>query len=81
MYKIVYTNRMKKDVKLIKKRGKDMNKLVDILSLLASGNPLPARYRDHQLSGNLQDFRECYIEPDWLLIISFNICVCSGDGI
>ena len=68
MYQIVYTNRMKKDAKLMKKRGKDMNKLVNILSLLASGNPLPAQYKDHALSGNLQDFRECHIEPDWLLL-------------
>lgn len=68
MYKIVYTNRMKRDAKLMKKRGKDMNKLTNVLSLLASGNPLPAQYKDHQLSGNLLDFRECHIEPDWLLI-------------
>lgn len=68
MYKIVYTNRMKKDAKLMKKRGKDMNKLVTVLSLLASGNPLHAQYKDHQLSGNLHDFRECHIEPDWLLL-------------
>ena len=68
MYKIVYTNRMKKDAKLMKKRGKDMGKLVNVLSLLANGTSLPAQYRDHSLTGNLQDFRECYIEPDWLLL-------------
>lgn len=68
MYKIVYTNRMKKDAKLMKKRGKDMNKLVNTLSLLATGNPLPVKYKDHPLSGNLRDFRECHIEPDWLLM-------------
>lgn len=43
MYKIVYTNRMKKDAKLMKKRGKDLNKLVQVLSLLSSGNPLPVQ--------------------------------------
>ena len=43
MYQIVYTNRMKKDAKLMKKRGKDMRKLVHVLSLLASGNPLPVQ--------------------------------------
>lgn len=68
MYKIVYTNRMKKDVKLMKKRGKDISKLVRILSLLATGNPLPAQNKDHQLTGNLRDFRECHIEPNWLLL-------------
>lgn len=68
MYKIVYTNRMKKDVKLMKKQGKDLAKLTNVLSLLAKGSPLPVRYRDHQLTGNLRDFRECHIEPDWLLV-------------
>ena len=66
MYKIVYTNRMKKDAKLMQKRGKDIGKLTNVLSLLASGNPLPSQYKDHALTGNLQDFRECHIESDWL---------------
>lgn len=68
MYKIVYTNRMKKDARLMKKRGKDMDKLIHVLSLLAGGSPLPAQYKDHSLTGELQDFRECHIEPDWLLM-------------
>ena len=68
MYQIVYTNRMKKDSKLMQKRGKDLNKLVIVLSLLANQIPLPSQYRDHQLTGNLRDFRECHIEPDWLLM-------------
>lgn len=68
MYKIVYTNRMKKDVKLMKKRGKDIGKLTNVLSLLASGEPLPVQYKDHSLSGNLRDFRGCHLEPDWLLM-------------
>lgn len=59
---------MKHDVKLMKKRGKDMSKLVEILNLLASKNPLPEKYKDHQLTGALKDFRECHIEPDWLLM-------------
>lgn len=68
MYKIVYTSRMKHDVKLMKKRGKDMEKLVQVLSLLASGKPMPTKSKDHPLTGSLHDFRECHIEPDWLLI-------------
>ena len=68
MYKIVYTRQMKKDVKLMKRRGKDMAKLTQILSLLASGRPLAASNKDHQLAGDMRDFRECHIEPDWLLI-------------
>ncbi len=68
MFSIVYTTRMKHDAKLMKKRGKDMSKLVTVLALLAKGQPLPGKYKDHQLTGNLKDFRECHIEPDWLLI-------------
>lgn len=59
---------MKRDAKLMQKRGKDMNKLVEVLNLLASGNSMPNKFKDHQLTGNLKDFRECHIEPDWLLM-------------
>jgi mRNA interferase YafQ len=52
----------------MQKRGKNMKKLVNVLDLLASGKTLPSKYKDHQLTGNLSDFRECHIEPDWLLI-------------
>ncbi len=45
-----------------------MSKLVMVLDLLASGIELPKKYKDHQLTGNLHDFRECHIEPDWLLM-------------
>ena len=61
MYKIVYTNRMKKDARLMKRRGKDLDKLVNVLSLLASGNPLPIQYRDHQLSGKLRNFIQKFL--------------------
>ena len=52
----------------MKKRGKDLNKLVAVLDKLSKGEPLPPHNRDHQLIGPLSDFRECHIEPDWLLI-------------
>lgn len=68
MYKIVYINRMKKDVRRAKKRGKDINKLIHVLELLQRGNPMPNTYHDHPLSGELKDFRECHIESDWLLM-------------
>lgn len=68
MYLIQYTNKMKRDVKRMKKRGKDISKLTEILSILASGDTLPVSMHDHQLTGNRTGFRECHIEPDWLLI-------------
>lgn len=68
MYRIVFTARMKKDAKRMRKRGKDLDRLAEVLDMLASGKALPARYRDHQLAGALRGCRECHIEPDWLLI-------------
>lgn len=68
MYRIEFTAEMKRNVKLMKKRGKDISKLTAVLDLLASGNPMPQQYDDHRLTGNLKDFRECHIESDWLLM-------------
>ena len=61
-------NRMKRDVRSAKKRGQDMRKLIAVLALLQSGQSLPDKYHDPALDGNLRDFRECHIEPDWLLM-------------
>ena len=55
-------------MKLARKRSKDLAKLRELILLLIEGNPLPARYQDHLLSGEWKHFRECHIEPDWLLI-------------
>jgi mRNA interferase YafQ len=55
-------------VKLAKKRGKDTAKLREVILLLIKGSPLPARRKDHPLSGDWKHFRDCHIEPDWLLI-------------
>ena len=52
----------------MKKRGKDLSKLETVLDILLSGKDLPETYRDHQLQGKLSIFRECHIEPDWLLV-------------
>ena len=58
----------KRDVKRLKKRHKDFEKLKTIIQLLVEGEKLPPESRDHKLKGILKDCRECHIEPDWLLI-------------
>ena len=58
MYEIVYTNRMKRDVRRVKRRGKDISRLIKILQLLQKVSAMPEQYRDHALGGNLKDFRE-----------------------
>ena len=68
IYEIVFTGRFKKDYKLALSRGRDISKLDAVISALANGQTLEERYRDHALSGKWKRHRECYIEPDWLLI-------------
>ena len=67
-YAVKFTNQFKKDLKLAKKQNKDLDKLFEVVNILASGGTLDARYRDHDLSGNYKGTRECHIEPDWLLV-------------
>ena len=67
-YTIKFTTQFKRDLKLAKKQSKDIDKLFEIIEILANGNQLPTKYRDHELTGNYKDTRECHIEPDWLLI-------------
>ena len=68
MLKIVSSNQFKKDLKFAKKRGLDIEKLRNVVNTLASGKPLDEKHRDHNLSGDYNGFRECHIEPDWLLV-------------
>ena len=68
MYKIVASNQFKKDLKLAKKRGLDLSLLKSVVNILADGKSLEEKYRDHSLSGKYRGFRECHIEPDWLLV-------------
>jgi mRNA interferase YafQ len=65
---LVPGNQFRRDVKLAKKRGKDTDKLRELILLLERGTPLPPRYKDHPLTGNWQHHRECHLKPDWLLI-------------
>ena len=65
---LVTTTRFERDIKRAKRRGKNLDKLWNIVEALLSGDELPARYRPHRLSGQWSQYRECHIEPDWLLI-------------
>ena len=67
-YEVRFTNQFKKDIKLAKRQGKNIDKLFSVVDILASGEALPAKYRDHDLSGDYRGCRECHIEPGWLLI-------------
>ena len=65
---IVPSNRFKKDLKLAKRRGYNLILLEQVVDKLANLEPLPPNNRDHALTGDYAGFRECHIQPDWLLV-------------
>lgn len=67
-YEIQKTAQFKKDFKTALKRNCDIKKLQKVITDLANGETLPAEYRDHPLKGNYGGYRECHVEPDWLLV-------------
>ncbi|MDO4787994.1 MAG: type II toxin-antitoxin system YafQ family toxin [Johnsonella sp.] len=67
-YDIIWTSRFKKDYKLAIKRHLEIELLDDIIRKLANGEQLPEKNKDHSLTGNRVGYRECHIQPDWLLI-------------
>ena len=68
MYTPVYTRQFEKDLKLAKRRGKNLEKFKIIARTLLAGQPLDLIHRDHRLVGNYIGRRDCHIESDWLLI-------------
>ena len=68
MYNIVLTNKFKSDFKRIKKRNYKLELLEDVMQKLATKVPLEEKHRDHALIGNYKGYRECHVQPDWLLI-------------
>ena len=67
-YELEYGGKFLKDLKLAKRRGLNLDELRQVTDLLQEGEPLPERYKDHNLIGNYKGFRECHINSDWLLI-------------
>ena len=67
-YDISVTAQFRRDYKLMKKRGLNMAALAQVVTMLANGEALPEKNRDHSLSGDFIGYRECHIAPDWLLI-------------
>lgn len=72
MLKIHRTAQFKKDFKKAVKSGKNIKLLIEIIAKLANQEILPPKNKDHNLSGNYRHFRECHIQPDWLLIYKYD---------
>lgn len=67
-YDIDFTSAFSKDLKKIKKRGYNIDLLESVVDKLQTGEQLEPKYKDHLLTGNWKGFRECHIQPDWLLV-------------
>ena len=65
---IHFTNKFEKDLKKISKQGKDLSLIQKVIDMLVENIPLPSKNKDHQLKGNLKEYRDCHIEPDWILL-------------
>jgi len=68
MKRLSQTTQFSRDVKRMRKRGKDLSKLQEVVRLLASGSTLDSIFRDHPLIGPWQPSRDCHVESDWILI-------------
>jgi mRNA interferase YafQ len=68
MRAIVSKKRFKKDFERLALNGRDFSRLEEAIVLLQVGEPLPTHFRDHQLTGNLKEYRECHLGGDWLLL-------------
>ena len=71
-YTPYYTNKIKRQLKALQKRGYDMSLFKEVVDLLLDGKPLPPKHKDHPLKGDKHGYRDCHIKPDWVLIYKIN---------
>ena len=72
MLNIRHLKQFKKDYKKSVKQNRNIETLKSVITKLANDEKLETKYKDHKLTGSLKDYRECHIEPDWLLIYQKN---------
>ncbi len=72
-YTVKYSSEFKKSLKKVTKQGKDINKLMPIITSLANKEKLDPKFKNHKLKddGYFYDCYECHIEPDWLLVYKY----------
>ena len=67
-YTVTSTKQFDKDLRRLAKHHFKVIKLSQVVKMLANDEPLPAKYRNHTLSGKWSGYYECHIAPDWLLV-------------
>jgi len=72
MYTFTRSSTFRRDVRRCQRQQKDMQKFKAVHELLIVGKPLPTKNKDHLLTGNWVNYRECHLEPNWLLICRIN---------
>lgn len=72
-YQVQYTSRFKKEFKKALKQGKDEKQFLEVLKVIANGEQLDSKHRNHKLINNnvFYDCNECHITPDWLLVYKY----------
>lgn len=68
MLDVRYSTKFKKDLKVCSKRNNNLALLMQVVDTLRIPTPLPAKNKDHFLTGNYAGYKECHVQPDWLLI-------------
>ncbi len=72
MKRLSQTRQFVRDVRRMRRRGKDIGKLKTVVGQLAQGKALDAKHRNHALTGEWKHYRDCHIKPDWVLIYSMD---------
>ena len=73
MLNTVRSGKFKKDFALAEKRGKNIEKLIEVMDIIIREEPLPPERRKHPLHGKWEGAIECHIEPNWLLIYEIDL--------
>ena len=72
MLEPLYTKPFRKQYKLLKKRGMNVDKLLEVMKMIINEQPLPPERRNHPLQGNWKESYDCHIQGDWVLIYKLN---------
>ena len=67
-FKLVRTKTFKRSFKKLNLSDTDLQNFIEIVYKLCNNFKLDAKYKDHQLKGELKEFKECHIKPDLLLV-------------